>query len=1078
MDLFPLPIFPVGSLASSVITTVWIGVLVVSFFNLRLGWVLSGLVVPGYLAPLIIAKPWAATAVIIEGVVTYLLVWLYSERLMRWSGLAGFFGRDRFFALVLGSILVRILFDGWLFPLLGDWANETFRLQFDYRNNLHSFGLIIVSLIANQFWKTGLIRGLPPFVIILAATWFITRYGLMELTNFSISNLTYMYEDVATSMLASPKSYIILITAAFIASRMNLLYGWDYNGILIPSLLALLWYQPDKILVSFIEALVVLGLSILALRLPFYQGVTMEGARKLMLFFNVSFAWKLVLGYALVHLYPELKVTDYFGFGYMLTTLMAIKMHDKEIVARLSRATLQTSLVAVAGATVAGFALTFIAIPLSWSVIQPLKDSTPPPPSTQNSLIEFVREKKLQLYQGRREQLLIPPLPAEADLFTEGVRHMRDYILNQDAEALNQARQLFSRINYHISTLEDHYLVLEEGGPQRGWGTYLFNTQPQSRVVLEVPAPLSEWGALETAAWILVNSGGRAMAIAGSARLAQADGSSDVLRNRQAPFQLFHREMSGSEVIQVRALEGEALRALTGVRDPDATEPGRLSDGQVWVRGTLSEGVDWVALQQLAPALQFRWEQTPLINIQREQSHASFTELFLLAPAMRRILLRAMQAESSPQQLVEERRIDGYLQQWLFNAKDAIAVRGSNLYQPPTFGDLLYWDSEIITPLIAAAEQHYHAGEWGQAGLETLQAINAAAARYGYGVTRYRHRGSGSDFLILAQSDNGERHYWGSYVLRLGAAQGYLVQTPRPLYEGASFEFGVHLFESLQAQWLLIGGTHPDANSDGSADLINTRTPHHLFNLVNQVILREAGLTPMLALQCRVFSQRPNQPLSPTDMLIAFQQGIREETHLPPLGRNLMFHLQQQALQLRFVDGTQGSSGYEVGLLPQANYLDATRNKEFAVLWLSPTAKRGFRQQQQNRLQDARLEALGIESHSGELGVALAPFTLGSTLSLPDELRHAIVALQEYGDIIPLSRVLPRHPSITLRRLIDVNSAQSFMLVSNQQQQLLLIANLDPPKPELHIPIHPGPDYQATIQRFIDSRAALLEPQP
>ena len=191
-----------------------------------------------------------------------------------------------------------------------------------------------------------------------------------------------------------------------------------------------------------------------------------------------------------------------------------------------------------------------------------------------------------------------------------------------------------------------------------------------------------------------------------------------------------------------------------------------------------------------------------------------------------------------------------------------------------------------------------------------------------------------------------------------------------------------------------------------------------------------------------------------------------------------MFHLQQQALQLRFVDGTQGSSGYEVGLLPQANYLDATRNKEFAVLWLSPTAKRGFRQQQQNRLQDARMEALGIESHSGELGVALAPFTLGSTLSLPDELRHAIVALQEYGDIIPLSRVLPRHPSITLRRLIDVNSAQSFMLVSNQQQQLLLIANLDPPKPELHIPIHPGPDYQATIQRFIDSRAALLEPQP
>ena len=63
-DFFPLYIFPEGSLSASVITTVWVGVLVVVFFNLRLGWLLSGLVVPGYLAPLILAKPWAASVII------------------------------------------------------------------------------------------------------------------------------------------------------------------------------------------------------------------------------------------------------------------------------------------------------------------------------------------------------------------------------------------------------------------------------------------------------------------------------------------------------------------------------------------------------------------------------------------------------------------------------------------------------------------------------------------------------------------------------------------------------------------------------------------------------------------------------------------------------------------------------------------------------------------------------------------------------------------------------------------------------------------------------------------------------
>ena len=68
-----LPIFPEGGLASSVITTVWVGVFVVCFFNLRFGWVLSGLVVPGYLVPLVILKPLAAGVIVVEAIITYLL---------------------------------------------------------------------------------------------------------------------------------------------------------------------------------------------------------------------------------------------------------------------------------------------------------------------------------------------------------------------------------------------------------------------------------------------------------------------------------------------------------------------------------------------------------------------------------------------------------------------------------------------------------------------------------------------------------------------------------------------------------------------------------------------------------------------------------------------------------------------------------------------------------------------------------------------------------------------------------------------------------------------------------------------
>jgi hypothetical protein len=118
----------------------------------------------------------------------------------------------------------------------------------------------------------------------------------MALTNFNIGRVEYLYEDMASSFLASPKAYVIVITTAFLASRMNLLYGWDFNGILIPSLLTLLWYEPLRILASFVESAIILNTGIWALRTPWLKKTTVEGARKVLLFFNISFLYKLTLG--------------------------------------------------------------------------------------------------------------------------------------------------------------------------------------------------------------------------------------------------------------------------------------------------------------------------------------------------------------------------------------------------------------------------------------------------------------------------------------------------------------------------------------------------------------------------------------------------------------------------------------------------------------------------------------------------------------------------------------------------------------------------------------------------------------
>ncbi|TMM48193.1 poly-gamma-glutamate biosynthesis protein PgsC/CapC [Qipengyuania marisflavi] len=354
--MLTLAIFPEGGLASSVITTVWVGVLVLCFFNLRFGWVLSGLVVPGYLVPLIIVKPVSALVIVIEAILTYLIVYLFSEKLAR-GRFPALFGRDRFMGLILASIAVRLLLDGFLLPQAADWIQLNWNREVDWESDLQSFGLVIVSLMANQFWKPGLGRGITTMVVVTGISWFLVRYGLMEFTNFRISGVTYLYEGLASSVLASPKAYIILVLTALYASHMNVRYGWDFSGILIPALIALQWYEPTKILTSFAEAIAIYLIARQLLKTPWLANATMEGANKVLLFFNISFALKLLVGWGLLWAGWNVKTTDFYGFGYLLSTLLAMKAHDKDIFPRLMRSTLQVSFVGAGAGNLVGLAL-------------------------------------------------------------------------------------------------------------------------------------------------------------------------------------------------------------------------------------------------------------------------------------------------------------------------------------------------------------------------------------------------------------------------------------------------------------------------------------------------------------------------------------------------------------------------------------------------------------------------------------------------------------------------------------------------------------------------------------------------
>ncbi len=1075
MDLLPLNIFPQASLASSVITTVWIGVFVVVFFNLRFGWVLSGLVVPGYMVPLLLVKPWASVAIFIEALVTYFIVRYYSGGFSRFVSLHSLFGRDRFFAFVLVSVIVRVVFDGVLFPAFGQMLEQSFGVTFDYRNNLHSFGLVIIALIANQFWKTGFKQGLYPLVVTILVTYLIVRFGLMELTNFSISNLSYMYEDIASNILASPKAYIVLITAAFIASRMNIHYGWEYNGILIPSLLALLWYEPSKILASCVEALIILLIGSLLLKLPWFDNRTMEGGRKLLLFFNVSFVYKFVLSYMLIIWWPEIKVTDSFAFGYLLATLMAVKMHDKEITARLMRATLQTSLVAVFVASLIGFSLTFLP---SWQLFSPtsLASVDKKLSNSDKHLLEQIREDKISLYHNRGSTGVAIPLPTEVDNFRNALQAIDDYRLTRAPESLELARAYLAKVNYDLTLLNQRYLYLSEYRPGHGWGIYVVSLDNKDGLLLEIPAPLDEKGTLEAGVLLMEQFNGRALAIAGSHRRANANGSADVLLNRNTLYQLFHRHYSKQNVLQIRGYSPQSIRQLAGLRQ-DVTDF-ELPDltSSLFVRASLPAALDLVGLKQLVMPIDIQWQQTPMTNIQRETTPRGFAELFLKKRDLQRLVSRAMLKKHRITMKQSSQRIDGYLQQWLLSDKGRIAPRGGQGYKKALKEELLYFDDEVLTPLLKVMMREHSDNGWSEEGLETLRSISAAASILDYQLIQYQHSG-GQDFIILAELEDEQaklRRYWGTYVFRLGAANNYLVQIPRPLYETNSFEYAVSLFERLESRALMISGTHPYANLDGSSDLIRMPNIQNLFSLVGQVVLRESGDVPMLVLHSRAYGQRTDAPSPNEDVLMSFSSGANLQGGLVPLAKSLLEVFEADGVNYRFVDGAAETAGYEVGSVPQSLYLDATENKEFGIIWVSPAMRAGYRQQSDNRQQVAQFKALSLENVESDISTAVQKLHIRGRHELPALLIEVIDDYILHADIVTLRRLIQSWPDYMFSRMVDRNTRQAYLLIrTRHDKQVVALANLAPTARQ-RLNLFSTSITQQSVQAFIDRRQAWL----
>ena len=1027
---------PAGGLASSVITTVWVGIMVVVFFNLRFGTTLSGLVVPGYLIPLFLVRPVSAWVILAESILTYLIARLLSDRGLVKLGLGEFFGRDRFFMLILISILVRIVSDGFALPLLSEQL-AAWGAPYELRTGLHSFGLIIIALCANQFWNGGLKIGSLTLAVYLISTFAIIKFILIPLTNFNISTLSYMYEDIASSVLASPKAYIILITAAFVASRMNLRYGWDFNGILIPSLLALQWYNPLKILTTFAEAFVIYLGAVFIMGLPYIRQINMEGARLLLLFFNVGFLYKLILGYIIIWFIPTQKVTDFYGFGYLLGTLIALKMYEKGIAIRFTRTTLQTSFTAIVLASLIGFGLTFFSLPLTSNTVD--QQGNVLLQHSDASLSEVVAELRSLSYQSEGVQQPISLTGIEGAEFSQLFKQLTLVLHSQEIPALAGAAQ---SLGYMITLVQERYLVVHDITPQRGWFFFVVDLQAKGQLAVEVPRALDEPQVAAVADSVFTALGARYLAYAGSRSSRADDGSDDVLLNSQTLLQLFHRATGANNTLQLRGYTRLSARQLLGVRQDQQKLDLTVQQTSMWVKRSLPADLVLQQLKLLLGDFTLNWHAPAAQNRQRDTSISGFAEVYINDRSVLNIYSQTA-IKQQYTQVAQQQRIDGYLQSFLQEGKFSIATKHSQAYVPANKYQMLYFDQAVLQPTLTLIDQ-IGKGQWQTKHQSSLNKISVAAKQFGYQTLLYRHLATGSEYIIFKEEtfkNSGEllRH-WGTYVLKVGGSSDYIVEVPMPLFEQNTFEFGSMLFEALDARAILIAGTHPQANSDGSSLLTSSQTPDSLFNLFHQGLLRHDQHRAPFALQIRGFSPASS---SSNEIIVAHFEYQKPAAQRHPALLSLKKTLQNQGLPVLAVNSEE--QRFVAKLNAQSRYTKYIETAQYAEVWIPAKLREKFDRGSEDDLLSKKIAALGWPVMQTDVKQWLQEQNY--TALSPSQLivlRRQFDQFFRSENIAQLAILAQTVPLGTVMLLIDHNSRQRYLTVTDEQHQVVLVVNLAP----------------------------------
>ena len=990
-----------------------LGLLLLFVLTEAYGWIFSGLVVPGYLASVFIIQPTAGLVMVVEAVISYVLARLLSDHLGAWSPWNRFFGRERFFLILLVSVAVRLVSEGWALPELAHWLQRQGLAGPGLGSDLFSVGLIIVPLAANMLWKTGLARGLPQATLPTLAVYALLRFALIPYTNLSISDFELSYENIALGFLASPKTYIILLLAAYLAARMNIRYGWDSSGIVVLALLSLAWLSPFKVLTTVIEVLLLVLVSQQVLKLPVLKTANLEGARRIVLVFSVGYLLKFTGAWVLAEELPGIRATDYFGFGYLLPSLLALKILQKGNAATILLPALQTSLLALLLATVFGFGLVWIDPRGAEPWLEGVERATAPADRLLYDEAVGALGRVLSEPNERTERTEGRWLRLVSDLLFE--RRESSGALRSRAADLG----LWLTLRQRGQGQGDLLLLSEADGPVgelAGLGLVVTRLDAASGLVVEVPHPVTEPGTAEAGALLFEELQAAALVISGVDAPTDPDRS---LNSRAPPLVRLRRLLDRRPVLEVRAQGAGGNR--------------------LWATSQVPHALDLRSLRASAGDTELVFGEPPQDPLLPRHRARGRLQLSFGDSGLRSLLGRDPDADPSAPRGA---RIDGGLLA-LADGDELFPTVSQARWRSPHETELLALERGVLRPLIEDRRDVV-------ADPDRLAHLDRAAGALGYELRRLTF-GTGEQALLLREQCP-QRLGWGWVLVRPEAETARFIALPAPFSERHTVPLALHLLRELDATLLVGASVRRDAAPSRAADPVAPGNLLSLFSVVHRVAWRdlERAGTP-LGLQVR--GAGADEPLGAPALLspgVVVGVGERE---LPQLS-GLAARLRHLGLGVELVDGSLSRAPFRSHWVPQVQISRVLDGLPYGVLWVGDRVRARFSRRRRAAVQKV-LRAVSLQADGSWLR---EPWPADAVLRIPpvgrlaeelgsrwEGLAEPVERLIETGDLRYLGDLVERTRALggAARWVEDRRSGDPLVVLGLGGQELWLAPLVD-----------------------------------